>query len=227
MQVFLKNRKQRRKIMIENKDMENDGREMTVSRPKVFWDWFVLHNEQLTMVGDMEEKEAERLMGEMQERLSEYCEGLTFEMSEPTNNGRTLTFSADGDMDLFKYVTDLVSEAPDVDWWEFVAFKQPQGKGLKVYFDRYEFDTKKMYFMELENEESPDMIGLRVAVPKVEDDEDQQVGVYVTIEALVGEFDCATLLGYLELCEMPKEPFKEGFKRMDDLPEFVEWFKNK
>ena len=23
----------------------------------------------------------------------------------------------------------------------------------------------------------------------------------------------------------PKEPFKEGFRPLDDLPEFVEWFK--
>ena len=24
---------------------------------------------------------------------------------------------------------------------------------------------------------------------------------------------------------MPKEPFKEGFRPLDDLPEFVDWFK--
>lgn len=193
-----------------------------------FWKWFCDNNEQLTMLDDLEENVANTLLEDMQKALDDYCEGLTYEIGDQTPNGRTVTFSAEGDIDLFKYVTDLVEAAPDLDWWEFVAFKQPKGKGLKVTFDKYRFDTKKMYFMELENEESPDMVGLRVALENpVEDDDDQLVGVYVTIEALIGEFDCATLIGYLDVCPIPAEPLKEGFKKMDDLPEFIEWFKNR
>lgn len=193
-----------------------------------FWKWFCDNNEQLTMLDDLDENVANTLLEDMQKALDDYCEGLTYEIGDQTPNGRTVTFSAEGDTDLFKYVTDLVEAAPDLEWWEFVAFKQPKGKGLKVTFDKYRFDTKKMYFMELENEESPDMVGLRVALENpVEDDDDQLVGVYVTIEALIGEFDCATLVGYLDVCPIPAEPLKEGFKKMDDLPEFIEWFKNR
>ena len=132
---------------------------------------------------------------------------------------------------------ELVDNAPDVDWWEFVAFRQPKGKNLRVIFDRYRFETSKMAFMQLENEEEPDIIGLRVALPDLpkdykprpdsEADDDRLVGVYVTLEALLGEFDCTTLIGYVDLCPMPKEPFKSGFRPLDDLPEFVEWFKRK
>jgi hypothetical protein len=171
----------------------------------------------------------------MQQHLDAYCEGLTFEVSEQTAQGRTVTFSAEGDFDLFRYVVELVDNAPDVDWWEFVPFKQPKGKSLKVTFDKYRFDTTKMAFMQLESEEEPDIIGLRVALPNLPanykpvennpDDDDLLVGVYVTLEALLGEFDCTTLVGYLEVCPMPKEPFKEGFRPLDDLPEFVDWFK--
>lgn len=193
-----------------------------------FWKWFCDNNEQFTMLDDLDENVANTLLEDMQKALDGYCEGLTYEIGDQTPNGRTVTFSAEGDTDLFKYVTDLVEAAPDLDWWEFVAFKQSKGKGLKVTFDKYRFDTKKMYFMELENEESPDMVGLRVALENpVEDDDDQLVGVYVTIEALIGEFDCATLIGYLDVCPIPAEPMKEGFKKMDDLPEFIEWFKNR
>ena len=93
-----------------------------------------------------------------------------------------------------------------------------------------------MAFLQLESEEEPDIIGLRVALPDLptnyrphpdtDDDDDILVGTYVTLEALIGEFDCTTLIGYIELCPMPKEPFKEGFRPLDDLPEFVKWFKN-
>ena len=61
----------------------------------------------------------------------------------------------------------------------------------------------------------------------LQEDEDFQVGVYVTLEALIGEFDCATLIGYMETVPVPAEPFKSGFQPLDDLPKFVEWFKAK
>jgi hypothetical protein len=193
-----------------------------------FWQWFQDHNEQLVMLNDLDEKDREQLENALQYQLTKYCAGLAYEMGDPTPNGRTLTFTAEGDTDLFRYVVELVDAAPDLDWWEFVAFKQPMGTELKVRFDRYLFDTRKMYFQQLECEEEPDMLGLRIAVEDSKpDDEDFQVGVYVTLEALIGEFDCATLIGYMETVPVPDEPFKAGFQALDDLPKFVDWFKAK
>ena len=200
-----------------------------------FWQWFVDNNEQLTMLGDLSDEKRQTLLDDLQKQLTDYCEGLTFVMGEATPSGRTLTFTAEGDNDLFRYVVELTDNAPDLDWWDFVAFKQAAGTNLRVRFDRYNFDTSKMHFMQLECDDEPDFIGLRVAVDvnnlvsdgkKVDiNDEDLQVGVYVTIEAMIGEFDCATLMGYLEVVPLPEEPFKSGFRPLDDLPEFVEWFK--
>ena len=199
-----------------------------MDKTEIFWKWFEDHNEQLTAVGDLDEKERAGLLEELQRQLDAYCEGLGYEMGEPTSSGRTLTFTAEGDTDLFRYVVELVDAAPDLDWWTFVAFKQPMGTELKVRFGKDLFDTRKMWFEQLECEEEPDMLGLRVALEgNRPDDEDFQVGVYVTLEALLGEFDCATLMGYLETVELPEEPFKSGFRPLDDLPEFVEWFKRK
>ncbi|MBR5092437.1 MAG: hypothetical protein IKX32_03065 [Bacteroidales bacterium] len=203
-----------------------------MNKLETFWQWFVDHNEQLVMLNDLDEKERNELLNALQYQLTKYCDGLAFDMGEPTANGRMLTFTAEGDTDLFRYVVELVDNAPDLDWWQFTAFKQPMGTELKVRFDKYVFDTRKMYFQQLECEEEPEMLGLRIAVPTTDHqlpatDEDFQVGVYVTLEALIGEFDCATLIGYMETVPVPDEPFKSGFQPLDDLPKFVEWFKAK
>ena len=223
-----------------------------MEKTEKFWQWFEDHNEQLIALGDLDEKERQELENTLQYQLTKYCDGLTYELGDPTANGRTLTFTAEGDTDLFRYVVELVDAAPDLDWWEFVAFKQPMGTELKVRFDKYLFDTRKMYFQQLECEEEPDMLGLRIAVNDVHQDietsrqqekksqrledsktrslqeeEDFQVGVYVTLESLIGEFDCATLVGYMETVHVPEEPFKAGYQPLDDLPKFVEWFKRK
>ena len=203
----------------------------------MFWNWFSANNEALTMLNDLDEAQRTQLLDALQQKLTEYCDGLTFEMGEQTANGRTLTISAEGDFDLFRHVVELVDNAPDIDWWEFVAFKQPKGKNLRVFFDRYRYETAKMAFLQLECEEEPEIIGLRIALPDLpanytpktdsDADDDRLVGVYVTLEALIGEFDCTTLIGYVDICPMPKEPFKAGFRPLDELPEFVEWFKRK
>ena len=208
---------------------------MPANNPQSFWSWFLANSERLTMLNDLADNEQQQLLDQMQQQLDAYCEGLTFEIGEQTAQGRTLTFSAEGDFDLFRYVVALTDDAPDVDWWEFVPFKQPKGKNLKVIFDKYRFETAKMAFTQLESDEEPDIIGLRIALPDLPqnytprpdnpDDDDLLVGVYVTVEALLGEFDCTTLVGYVDICPMPKEPFKAGFRPLDDLPEFVDWFK--
>ena len=199
-----------------------------MDKTEIFWQWFQDHNEQLISLGDLDEKGRRELEEELQNKLTEYCDGLTCDMGEATADGRTLTFTAEGDTDLFRYVVELVDAAPDLDWWQFVAFKQPLGTDLRVRFDKMLFETKKMYFQQLECEEEPEMLGLRIAVADGQrQDEDFQVGVYVTLEALLGEFDCATVIGYMDTVPVPEEPFKSGFQPLDDLPQFVDWFKRK
>lgn len=199
-----------------------------MEQKELFWQWFVENNEQLTSIGDMPTDERNTLLEELGKKLHQYCEGIDYELGEATANGRTLTFTAEGDTDLFRYVVELVDDAPDLDWWNFVAFKQPMGTQLRVRFEKYLFETQKMYFQQLESEEEPDMLGLRVAVANNHpEDEDFQVGVYSTIEALIGEFDCATLIGYLETVALPAEPTKSGYQPLDNLPDFVGWFKHK
>ena len=191
-----------------------------------FWKWFDENNEQLTMLSEYDEETQNRLLNTMQQQLENYCGGLTFEISEPSANGRRVVFTAEGDTELFEPLLKLTDEAPDLNWWEFVPFKQPCGDDCKVRFDQYLFDTKKMYFMQLESEEEPDILGLRVAFDGADNDnEDMLVGTYVTLEAMIGEFDCATLVGYLEICPKPEKPKDEGFLPLAEFPDFVEWFK--
>ena len=69
---------------------------------KKFWQWFENHNEQLTMLGDLDNQQRQLLLDQLQQQLDTYCPGLSVEMGEPTPTGRKLTFSAEGDTDLFR-----------------------------------------------------------------------------------------------------------------------------
>ena len=115
-----------------------------------FWKWFETNNEQLTMLADLDEREQQQLLEQLQDQLTHYREGITYEMGEPTPTGRTLTFSAEGDFALFRYVDELVENAPDLDWWDFIAYRQPKGKDLKVTFDKYHFKVNTVNYKMLQ-----------------------------------------------------------------------------
>ena len=96
-----------------------------------FWQWFADNNERLTMLNDLTDAEQRQLLDDLQRNLDDYCEGLTFEIGDPTPSGRTLTFSAEGDTDLFRYVIDLTDNAPDFDcgrWCRSNSLRAPTSR---------------------------------------------------------------------------------------------------
>lgn len=190
-----------------------------------FWNWFVAHSEPLTMLDDLASGQRTALLDALQRQLTAYCDGLVAEVGDATPNGRTLTISADGDIDHFAAVADLVEQAPVVDWWDVVAFRQPQKPPLTVCFDRYRFPTDRMYFIPLERADDPDQVGVRVSLPPNlphdADPDDVEVGVYVTLEALLGEFNTATRLAYFDTVphfHSQQEARKQGYQPLDKLP---------
>lgn len=193
-----------------------------------FWKWFSDNNDMLVMLDDLSIEDRENLLQEFDKSLKKYNPGLTFDIGPKTANGRNIIFSAEGDMEFFEDLINLVDNAPILDWWEFIPFKQPHGEEVKVLYENLSFNSKEMYFLPLESEDNDEVIGLRVAVKNYEEDnEDILVGVYITLEAQIGEFDCSTLIGYLEVCPISGNLEEEGFIPLTKFPEFVEWFKNK
>ncbi len=194
---------------------------------EAFWKWFEKQGERLLMLDELTAEERENLLTGFEKNLSAYSEELSFEISNLSESGREIIFSAEGDLDSFEDVINLVEAAPEIDWWEFIAFKPAYGADIKVQYENLILKTKDMYFLPLQNEEEPDLIGLRVAIPKYEpENENQEIGVYLALEAQIGEYDCATLIGYLELAAIPENVKDTGYTPMLEFPGYLEWFKN-
>ncbi|MBP1629278.1 MAG: hypothetical protein H6Q15_171 [Bacteroidetes bacterium] len=192
-----------------------------------FWQWFQDHSEHLMDIDNIDPFEADELMKEFEKTLALYSEGMSFEMSDLTEKGREIVFSAEGDEDYFDDVIALVENTPVLDFWEINAFKQPKGPNVKIKFENYVYASKNLWFLPLENEEFEETIGLMVGVPDFkENDEDQEIAVYTLIETMIGEYDCTTLLEYFEICQLPEDPEAEGFTNLTNLPEYIDWHLN-
>lgn len=192
-----------------------------------FWKKFEGYKELIMDIDSLDTAEGDKLLERLDGDLKEYSEGIDFILGDLTDKGRTLTFTTEGDVDYFDDLIALCEEAPVLDFWDIIAFKPAKGSNVNITFEKHRISSKNLWFMPLESEEEKEKVGLRIALKEfVEDDEDLIIAVYSLIEQMLGEYDTAMLLGYLELCSLGDKPEEEGFHPMTDLPEYMEWFMN-
>lgn len=192
-----------------------------------FWKKFEGYKDLIMDIDSLDTAEGDKLLERLDGDLKEYSEGVDFILGDLTDKGRTLTFTTEGDVDYFDDLIALCEEAPVLDFWDIIAFKPAKGSNVNITFEKHRISSKNLWFMPLESEEEKEKVGLRIALKEfVENDEDLIIAVYSLIEQMLGEYDTAMLLGYLELCSLGDKPEEEGFHPMTDLPEYMEWFMN-
>lgn len=187
-----------------------------------FWKAFTEYKDLLMDIDSLDKAEADKLLKRLDGDLKKYCEGLEFILGDLSEKGRTLTFTAEGDVEFFGYVEELCEEAPILDFWEIIAFKPAKGKNVSITFENYRLNSKNLWFLPLESEEEEGKLGLRIALEGGR--EDLLVAVYSLLEEMLGEYDAATSLEYFEICSLGSNPKEEGFYPLTDLPEYVDWF---
>lgn len=186
-----------------------------------FWSWLQDHRAALDAMDTPEHP----FWDEVLERLQDMDEGLWMEVSMPGAAPRELVLTAGGDPGLFALVERIVSLAPPLDGWLFVALKPPMGFGFTTRYEGIDLNPAEMWFAPLVSEEAPEILGLSVAVPGFVDDLEQEIGsgVLILLDTALGERSAAIDVELVEVCEVPLQPDEEGFLPLGDLMNYIEW----
>ena len=187
-----------------------------------FWKRFQEKSDRLMDLDSLNAEDRESLLDSVDEDIKQYSEGLSLEIGKLGTNGRKLTLTADGDVDYFEDLINLYEQSPVLDFWDIVAFKQGKGSNVSISFEKYHLNSKKMWFLPMENPEDEEQLGLQIALDLEEtEDEDLLVAVYSLIEEMIGEYECATILSYFELVRITDNMEEQGFKPLTELPELI------
>ncbi len=187
-----------------------------------FWKRFQEKSDRLMDLDSLNAEDKEDLLNSIDEDIKQYSEGLSLEIGKLGTNGRKLTLTADGDVDYFEDLINLYEQSPVLDFWDIVAFKQGKGPNVSISFEKYHLNSKKMWFLPMENPEDEEQLGLQIALDLEEtEDEDLLVAVYSLIEEMIGEYECATILSYFELVRITDNMEEQGFKPLTELPELI------
>ena len=188
-----------------------------------FWRWFVDHRSEFDRLGEPNEAFWDIALGE----LKKVDERLWFELSETDGPVREFVVTTEGQIEAFPIVVALVSHAPEVEGWTFVALKPPMGFDFTTRYEDMLFDPSHMWFLPLESASRPHEFGMRVGVEGLGsmDAAAARGAILVVLATALGERAAALEIQYTEVVELPANPLSLGYVELPELPAYLAWRK--
>jgi hypothetical protein len=199
-----------------------------MSKEKQFWDWFKKNEAKYFFLNQInDDNKRERLLDDFLDHLHIYCDQLFFEVGGYPNEKQDLIITAEGDTDFFDKVESLVNQAPQLEYWNVIAFKQAM-KDSTTEYNGIKLDPKTMWFIPLSNKASP-KIGLRIYIDNYNptNEEDFLTATGLVLDNILGEKLNALNIGYIETVNLDSVPEKEDLIELLKLSRYIEWKKSK
>ncbi|KWU57850.1 hypothetical protein [Priestia megaterium] len=180
---------------------------------KEFWSWFEKNSEDYFQ---LDENNYDLLFNKLGLQLSKYHKDLTFEFSVEMDQGkREFIISAEGMVSAFPAVIKLVEEAPCLEKFNIVAFRQRQNSEQKIYFEDIVLNTKDIFFTYREDKEM-NCLDIVIYIKGYTEENDQFIGAaFIMLDSLIGEYDVGVKLG-----EINFEPY-QGEKEAEPILNLV------
>ena len=197
-------------------------------KAKQFWDWFEEHKQPYLFLSEMNEEEKSALLNNLLDHLHWYCEHLNFEIGGEAGGKQELIITAEGDSSYFQEVDALISTAPKLDDWEFIAFVPPRGDTFEFGFDDVVFKASDIWFLPLKDLAHPEIVAIKVCTPyydRLKEFEWLRPAMYKILENILGEKSFALDLQYVDIGELPPLPAEEGLMQIAQLPKYIDWKK--
>lgn len=182
-----------------------------------FWDWFS-SNEAL-----LYDKEAKEATKEIQRHLSHIDNDIFIEIGVYKPTKRTLTISANGNIDKFPLVIEAAKSAPMLSKWEVVAFRQAVKYDFTMNFGDLVLNPVDMKFVGYEDDGKLDIIVYGREFNKFESEEIAEP-CFVLLDKLVGEYASTTLIRYLDIRDRGDLHESGSALTLTKLPQFLKDF---
>ncbi|RAV99276.1 hypothetical protein [Pseudochryseolinea flava] len=197
---------------------------------KDFWNWFEKNSAKYFFLNQIEsEEERERLLDDFLNKLHAYSPKLYFEIGGHPDETQDLIITAGGNLDYFSKVEELVSQTPKLQHWKVIAFKPPSQENFVIEYKGVKIDPSKAWFLPLEREDEPDMLGLRICTAGYAPSKENEFinAAYLALDSILGEKSTALNVQHVEVDDLPENPEEGGLMNLTELPEYITWKKSK
>ncbi len=194
-----------------------------------FWKWFEKNEQELRSFPQNPDYHLNRIL----KQLQKIEKNLAVEL-EPARKGSPpiMTISADGVRENFPIVQEFISNAPVLEHWKFVAFRQrmskDQIKGMVLRSQDFELNPMEMRFAPISDRDNLDIILYTKGVNAV-NYEQVAYGGLLLVDNILGEYDCVTKVRSYDFHQLPTSKSElRKLKPLLQLADFVDrWTEQK
>lgn len=199
---------------------DNAGSIATQDPIVAFWTWFQQHQNRLRQF----ESDPGKYLQEIHTQVKKIGDGLTIELEPPQNGIINLTFSADGDQELFPLVRSIVDKAPPIKGWHFIAFRQrvdlSRAKSMQLKVGTLTLDPQSMKFFPVVTGDTLDIIIYVKGLTQANYADVSYHGLLL-LDNLLGEYDCVMKVRSYDFHPMPAK--KEELDTLQPLLEIASY----
>jgi hypothetical protein len=197
-------------------------------KAKKFWEWFVKNQNKYLFLNQVESDVKENLLNEFANQLHKFCENLFFQIGGHPDQTQELIITAEGNIEYFDKVEELINAAPKLKDWNFIAFKPPMEFGFKSTYQNITSDSKDLWFLPLQDSSNPKSLGIRIGFPNYESSKEKEFTfiAFLMLDTILGEKSTALDINYLDVDILPDDPDNNGFIHLSELKDYVTWHKN-
>ena len=193
---------------------------------EIFWQEFDKVKDILMDIDSLSDKEADKVLQDLDKKLKKYSNGLDFILGDLTKNGRTFTITANGDEEYFTFVEGLMEYAPEFNLWKIQGYLPPEGNHQVMKYNSYTLRSWEMFFVPLVKQDDDTKVGLRIGVKKYIDNDDFNICAYLLIEKMIGEYNATKLIEYFDVVALPNNFEEQHYMPLDNLPDYIAWVIN-
>ena len=189
-----------------------------------FWLWFSKNEKSFFKVVKQHSNIEKDFFNKIEPKLAELKDGYYFVTGMHDDDTAELILTADGYIENFVFVEELVDAAPKLDRWIFTALKPPLNiEDVNVAMKGFSFNGDKMSFYPLESTDYPDEIEITI----VHDDYGASTkdiiskGVFIFLDNCLGELEFATAIDSFEV--KGKGKTTENLIPLSKLKSYLTW----
>jgi hypothetical protein len=193
---------------------------------KNFWKWFSEHQNTLKSIMAGEHQKIDLILNE----LIIVKRGLAVEFERLNDNTIGMTVSADGIEDNFPFVKQIIDNAPQIEGWRFIAFRQPVSNdkfdGLSVSVDERIVNAKDIHFLPIEDEGH---LYIQVFSELITTENEKQLGygILMLLDNIIGEYNCVKRVYGFEFYNLTEaKDFMDDLQPLTELPNFLSQYYN-
>jgi hypothetical protein len=186
-----------------------------------FWSWFKKNESRIYHI---DVNDPDDMLNELLSQISKIEPDLSLEIERTNTEGvKNFVVSPEGDIAKFEIVQKIIDKSPELENWNFIAFRQRANENFILTYENIELDVSELFFHPIIENDSLDIIIYGKGFDSKDFNDLTHYGL-IMIDNLIGEYDCLKTVRYFDFQDLANENPDELFK-LSDLPEYIDEYK--